>query len=74
MKRRLGTRGPAKYSLGMPFKSEAQRRKLHALAAEGKISKETVDEWEAATKAHGKPLPEYSRKPQAKKVRAVKKI
>lgn len=34
----------------MPFKSEAQRRLFHAKAARGEISKETVHEWEHATK------------------------
>jgi len=29
----------------MPFKSEAQRRKMGQLMSEGKISKQTFDEW-----------------------------
>lgn len=33
----------------MPFKSQAQRAKLRALAAQGKIAQSTVDEWERAT-------------------------
>lgn len=42
----------------MPFKSEAQRRLFYAKAARGEISKEKVDEWQAATKKQGKKLPE----------------
>jgi len=33
----------------MPFKSEAQRRKFHALLAEGKMDQKTIDEWEKDT-------------------------
>lgn len=33
----------------MPFKSEAQRRKFHAMAGRGEISKSTVHHWEEAT-------------------------
>lgn len=32
-----------------PFKSEAQRRKFHALVKQGKMSMETVRKWEAET-------------------------
>ncbi len=39
----------------MPYKSQAQRGKFHALEAEGKISKATVDEFDRASK--GKKLP-----------------
>lgn len=35
----------------MPFKSEAQRRKFHEMAARGEISQKTVDRWEADTPA-----------------------
>lgn len=41
----------------MPFKSKAQRAKLHALAAEGKIDKDTVAKWESETPKE-KHLPE----------------
>lgn len=41
----------------MPFKSKAQRRKFHAMAARGEISKEVVEEWERKTKSKKK-LPE----------------
>lgn len=34
----------------MPFKSEAQRRLFHVLAAKGEMSPDTVSEWEHATK------------------------
>lgn len=40
----------------MPYKSEAQRAKFHALLKEGKIKKEVVDEFDRASK--GKKLPE----------------
>jgi 5,10-methylenetetrahydrofolate reductase len=40
----------------MPYKSEAQRRKFHAMLNEGKISKEVVSEFDSASK--GKKLPE----------------
>lgn len=40
----------------MPYVSEAQRRKFHAMANRGEISRGTVKEWDAATK--GKKLPE----------------
>lgn len=40
----------------MPYKSDAQRKKFHALLEQGKISKKTVDEFDAASK--GKKLPE----------------
>ena len=33
----------------MPFKSEAQRRKFHVMAARGEISEDVVREWEHAT-------------------------
>lgn len=44
----------------MPYKSDAQRRKFHALLKQGKISKATVDEWDKASK--GKKLPERIKK------------
>lgn len=40
----------------MPYKSDAQRRKFHALAKEGKISQDTVSEYDKASK--GMKLPE----------------
>lgn len=39
----------------MPFKSRAQRGKMHAMAARGEISKKTVKEFDRASK--GKKLP-----------------
>lgn len=41
----------------MPFKSRAQRRKFHAMAARGEISHATVKRWEEHT-PKGKSLPE----------------
>ena len=40
-----------------PFKSESQRRKFHAMASRGEVSKQTVKKWEAHT-PKGKKLPE----------------
>lgn len=40
----------------MPIKSESQRKRLQRLVAEGKLSQEKLDKWEAETPA-GK-LPE----------------
>jgi hypothetical protein len=34
----------------MPYRSTAQQRKFHAMAARGEISKEVVSEWDQATK------------------------
>lgn len=41
----------------MPYKSRAQQRYMHAAAARGEISKETVEEFDHATKDFSK-LPE----------------
>lgn len=41
----------------MPFKSQAQRAKFHALVAQGKMKQSTLDEWEAST-PKDKKLPE----------------
>jgi hypothetical protein len=41
----------------MPYKSDAQRKKFHALEQQGKISKKVVDEWDKASE--GKKLPEH---------------
>ena len=43
----------------MPFKSQAQRRKFAQLLVEGKISKETFEEWNRET--GGRRLPERVR-------------
>jgi len=45
----------------MPFKSEAQRRLFHVKADKGEISKDTVSEWEHATK-NKKKLPMHVKK------------
>lgn len=44
----------------MPYKSDAQRRKFHAMQARGEISSKTVAEWDKASK--GKKLPERVKK------------
>ena len=51
----------------MPYKSNAQRKKFHVLEKEGKISHETVEEFDKASK--GKKLPEKVKK---KKVKVTK--
>jgi hypothetical protein len=52
--------------IGMPFKSQAQRRKFAELLVQGKISNETFEEWNRET--GGKKLPErVKRKSTAKK-------
>ena len=48
---------------GMPFKSQAQRRKFAQLLVEGKISNETFEEWNRET--GGAKLPERV-KPKAR--------
>ena len=47
----------------MPFKSEAQRRKFYALKAKGKMSQETIDEWEEETP---KNIPKKKKKKRGK--------
>jgi hypothetical protein len=44
----------------MPYKSEAQRKKFHAMAARGEISQRTVREWDKKSK--GKKLPKKAKK------------
>jgi hypothetical protein len=44
----------------MPYKSNAQRRKFHAMEKRGEISHATVREWDKASK--GRKLPERARK------------
>lgn len=59
----------------MPFKSEAQRRKLAQLVSEGKFSKQKFHEWNDKTKSHS--LPERVSKPvkpQKIRISKVKKI
>lgn len=45
----------------MPFRSKAQSRYLHLLAAKGKFGKGNIEEWEASTDF--KHLPEHVAKP-----------
>jgi len=47
----------------MPYKSNAQRKFMHAAASRGDISKKTVEEYDQASK--GKKLPERARKKSA---------
>ena len=55
---------------GMPFKSQAQRRKFAQLLVEGKISPETYEEWNRET--GGKKLPERVKGPKKKAARKKK--
>ena len=55
----------------MPFKSQAQRRKFAQLLVEGKISKETYEEWNRET--GGKKLPEKVGEKKAAKKKTAKK-
>lgn len=48
----------------MPYASEAQRGKLHAMAKRGEISEETVREFDEASK--GKKLPKRVTKSKEK--------
>lgn len=48
----------------MPYASEAQRRKFHAMADRGEVSKKTVAEYDRASK--GKSLPERVGEPDTK--------
>lgn len=41
----------------MPYKSDSQRKKFHAMLAKGQISRKTVAEWDKASK--GLRLPEH---------------
>lgn len=44
----------------MPYKSEAQRKKFHAMLKRGEVSRKTVDEWDRKSK--GMRLPEHVKK------------
>ena len=57
----------------MPYKSDAQRRKFHAMEARGEISKATVDEFDRASK--GLQLPDHVKKKKSTKAGAyIRKI
>jgi hypothetical protein len=56
--------------LGMPFKSQAQRRKFAQLLMEGKISNETFEEWNRSTGSAK--LPERVRRTAKKTVKKSK--
>ncbi len=56
----------------MPYKSEAQRKKFHALLQEGKISKEVVEEFDKASK--GKKLPEKVGKKKITSIAQLREI
>jgi hypothetical protein len=48
------------FEVGMPFKSQAQRRKFAELLVKGEISPETFEEWNRETGSAK--LPEYAHK------------
>ena len=52
----------------MPFKSQAQRRKFAELLVQGKISKDTFEEWNRET--GGRKLPERVERKAAKRKRS----
>lgn len=57
----------------MPYKSDAQRKKFHAMEERGEISSNTVKEFDKASK--GKKLPERVRPASKKKpIRSVEDI
>lgn len=55
----------------MPFKSKKQKEKFAQMVAEGKISAETFNEWEAATP---KKLPERVGKKPSGKITSLKQL
>jgi hypothetical protein len=59
---------PKRRRSAVPYKSDAQRKKFHAMEKRGEISPETVNEFDQASK--GKKLPEHVR---PKKIRALPK-
>lgn len=54
----------------MPYASQAQRRKFHAMLGRGEISKKVVDEFDRSSK--GKRLPQRVRKKRNKALKAVR--
>ena len=62
---------PASYSCGMPFKSQAQRRKFAELLVKGEISPETFEEWNRETGEEK--LPERVEAKPASKRKAAKR-
>ena len=49
----------------MPYKSDAQRKKFHAMLSRGEIDAATVKEYDQASK--GMKLPEHVKPPRKKK-------
>lgn len=56
----------------MPYKSDAQRRKFHAMLGRGEISKAVVDEFDHASK--GMKLPEHVAKKKKKSSQGVRGV
>jgi hypothetical protein len=59
------------FEVGMPFKSQAQRRKFAELLVKGEISPETFEEWNRETGSAK--LPEYAQKKKRKGASAAKR-
>jgi hypothetical protein len=57
--------------IGMPFKSQAQRRKFAELLVQGKISNQTFEEWNRET--GGKKLPERVKRKSTSKRKSSSK-
>lgn len=57
--------------ISMPYKSDAQRRKFHAMEAKGEISKKVVAEYDKASK--GMDLPERVKKAKKSMAKNTKK-
>ena len=55
----------------MPFKSQSQRRKFHAMAERGEISKATVEEWEKETGKKKLPEKAGGKMPRKKGAKAL---
>lgn len=51
----------------MPFKSVAQRNKFLQMVKDGKLKKETFDEWDKDTQHHKLPERLGKKKPEKKK-------
>ena len=66
----LACRPAGLYSLRVPFKSKAQRRKFAELLVKGEISPETYEEWNRETGR--KELPERVKKKAKKKSKSRK--
>ena len=58
----------------MPYRSESRRKKFHALLGEGKIKKETVAEYDQASKGLRLPDKVGKRSGKVTSIKQIKKI